>query len=102
MTGGEQFRTEPRTKLNPPARSPTPQESKQLSAIVIGWLVKHIMTNFLYSFGGEERRQGEGGESKQTLTGSVKVKEDITKLQFIILIIVILPFIKTPNFDYQS
>ena len=71
MTGGEQFRTEPRTRLNPPGRNPTAQEKKKLTAIALGWLVKHIMTNFLYSFGGEDRRQEEGGPMGDDLTQAV-------------------------------
>ena len=34
----------------------------------MGWLVKHIMTNFLYNFGGEDRRQEDGGPMGDDLT----------------------------------
>ena len=47
MTGIKQFRTEPRTRLNPPARSSTAQEKKKLTAIAMSWLVNHIITIFL-------------------------------------------------------
>ena len=56
MTGGEQFRTEPKTKLHPPGRKPTQQEVKKMTAIALSWLVKYIMTYFLYNLGGEDRR----------------------------------------------
>ena len=68
MTGGEQFRTEPKTKLHPPGRKPTQQEVKKMTAIALSWLVKYIMTNFLYNFGGEDRRQEDGGPMGDELT----------------------------------
>ena len=51
ITGGEQFRTKPKTRLCPTARKPNVQEIKQLTAIAMGWLVNYIMKNFLYTFG---------------------------------------------------
>ena len=61
MNGGDQFRREPRSKLHPSGRKPSDQERKRLTAIALGWLVGHIMTNFLYNFGGVDRMQEEGG-----------------------------------------
>ena len=29
------------------------------------WLVKFIMNNFLYTFGGQNKRQGEGGPNRR-------------------------------------
>ena len=68
MTGSDQFRNGPRSRLNPPIRKPTNQEKKKITAIAMGWLVKHIMTNFLYTFGGEDRRQEGGGPMGSDLT----------------------------------
>ena len=68
MTGGQQFRTGPRTKPNPPVKSPSALETKKLTAIALGWLVEHVMNNFVYNFGGEDRRQKEGGPMGDELT----------------------------------
>ena len=48
MTGGEQFRIGPRSKLNPPVKSPSALEIKKLVAIALGWLVEHIMIFFFF------------------------------------------------------
>ena len=61
MTGSDQFRHGSRSRLNPPTRKPTDQEKKKLTAIAMAWLVRHIMTNFIYTFGGVDRRQEGGG-----------------------------------------
>ena len=68
ITGGDQFRSVPRSKLHPPGRKPSDQERKRLTAIAMGWLVWHIMTNFLYNFGGEDRRQEDGGPMGDEVT----------------------------------
>ena len=34
----------------------------------MGWLVRHIMTNFLYNFGGVDRRQEDGGPMGDKVT----------------------------------
>ena len=60
MPGIEQFRTGPRTKLNPPVRSRSALETKKLTGIVLGWLLEHATTNVVYNFGGEDRRHEEG------------------------------------------
>ena len=49
-------------------RKPTQQEVKKMTAIALSWLVKYIMTNFLYNFGGEDRRQEDGGPMGDELT----------------------------------
>ena len=68
MTGGDQFRTRIRSKLNPAVRSPTAQETKKFTAIALAWLVEHIMKNFVYNFGGEDRKQEDGGPMGDELT----------------------------------
>ena len=60
MTGSDQFRVGPRSKLNPPKRKPTEKESKMMMAIAMSWIVKYIMTNFLYTFGGNSLKQESG------------------------------------------
>ena len=60
MTGSEQFRVGPRSKLNPPKRQHNEEESKQIMAIAQSWIVKYIMSNFLYTFSGEDRKQESG------------------------------------------
>ena len=37
----------------------------------MGWLVKHIMTNFLYNFGGDDRKQEDGGPMGDDLTQAI-------------------------------
>ena len=68
MVGGNDFRTGPKSKLNPPKRTPTPGERKKMIAIWMSLIVKMIMTNFLYTFGGEDRKQGSGGPIGDVLT----------------------------------
>ena len=68
ITGGVQFRTGPRSKLLPPKRSPSNLERKKMSAMAMGWIVKHTMPNFLYTFGGEDRKQMTGGPIGDEIT----------------------------------
>ena len=70
MTGGEQFRNA-RSRLNPPKSKPSNQERKKMVAIMFEWLVKFIMNNFLYTFGGENRRQSKGGPICDEVTQAV-------------------------------
>ena len=39
-----------------------------MSAIAMGWVVKHTMTNFLYAFGGEDKKQSSGGPIGDEIT----------------------------------
>ena len=50
MVGGDDFRTGARSKLNPPARTPTEEERKMMIALEMYLIVKKVMTNFLYTF----------------------------------------------------
>ena len=70
ITGGEQFRQE-RSRLNPPRRKPNIQERKKMVAIMFEWLVKFIMDNFYYTFGGESKRQCKGGPIGDEVTQAV-------------------------------
>ena len=68
MVGGKDFRTGPKSKLNPPKRKPTESERKKMVAIAMSLIVKKVMTNFLYTFGGEDRKQDSGGPIGDVLT----------------------------------
>ena len=70
ITGGEQFR-KARSRLNPPRRKPNNQQRKKMVAIMFEWLVKFIMNNFLYTFGGENMKQGKGGPIGDEVTQAV-------------------------------
>ena len=59
---------EKKTKLNPPKRIPTEAERKKMVAIAMSLIVKKVMTNFLYSFGGEDKKQSSGGPIGDVLT----------------------------------
>ena len=61
LTGSKDFRTGNKSVVNPPSRKPTELERKKMIAIAMAWIVKKVMTNFLYTFGGENRRQKSGG-----------------------------------------
>ena len=61
ITGGVHFRTGPRSKLLPLNRSPSNSERKKMAAMATGWIVKHTMSNILYTFGGKDRKQMMGG-----------------------------------------
>ena len=71
ITGGDQFRNGERSKFLPPKRKPNPIESKKMLAIAMGWTVRHIMTHFLYTFGGEDRKQMFGGPTGDEITQAV-------------------------------
>ena len=71
ITGGAQFREGPRSKLLPPGRQPSSLERNKMSAIAMGWIVKHTMKNFLYTFGGQDRKQKEGGPIGDKITQAV-------------------------------
>ena len=68
ITGGTQFREGPRSKLLPPIRKPSDLERKKMAAIAFGWIVKHIMSNFLYTFNGQDRKQKSGGPIGDEIT----------------------------------
>ena len=70
ITGGDDFRTV-KSKLNPPKRSPTDQERRKLIGILMGWLVEYIMTHFLYTFGGADLKQEDGGPTGDEATQAV-------------------------------
>ena len=55
----------------PPKRTPNDQERKKMTAIAIGWLVRHIMSNFLCTFGGENIKQSTGGPTGEEITQAV-------------------------------
>ena len=38
---------------------------------MIGWLVKYVMNNFLHTFGGEDRKQEEGGPTGDHLMQAI-------------------------------
>ena len=57
MTGGDDFRTGPKTKLNPPKGKPTEVQLRRMVAIGLSLIEEKVMSNFLYTFGGEDRRQ---------------------------------------------
>ena len=61
IVGGNDLKTGEKSKLNPPKRKPTDSERKQMLAIAISIIVKKVMTNFLYTFGGKDRKQKDGG-----------------------------------------
>ena len=71
MVGGEDFRTGAKSKLNPPRRKPTEAESKKMIAIGMSLIVEKVMDNFLYTFGGEDRRQISGGPIGDVLTQAI-------------------------------
>ena len=56
-----QFRTGPRSKLLPSKQRPSNSERKKMSATAMGWIVKHTMSNILYTFGGKDRKPMTGG-----------------------------------------
>ena len=71
MVGGDDFRTGVKSQLNPPARSPTQRERKMMTAVAMSLIVQKVMTNFLYTFGGEDRRQASGGPIGDVLTQAI-------------------------------
>ena len=68
MVGGDDFRTGEKSKLNPPVRKPTVVETKKMIAIAVSLIVKQVMTNFLYTFGGKDKKQDSGGPIGDVLT----------------------------------
>ena len=68
MVGGKDFRTGEKSKLNPPKRKPTNFERKKMVAIAMSIIVEKVMTNFLYTFRGKDRRQKDGGPIGDVLT----------------------------------
>ena len=68
MVGGEDFHIVDKSKLNPPARTPTDVETKKMIAIAVSLIVKQVMTNFLYTFGGKDMKQDSGGPIGDVLT----------------------------------
>ena len=71
MIGGDDFRTGPKTKLNPPKCKPTEVQIKRMVAIGLSLIVEKVMSNFLYTFGGEDRRQASGGPIGDVLTQAI-------------------------------
>ena len=71
MVGGEDFRTGLKSKLNPPRRKPTEAQRKRMVAIGMSLIVEKVMENFLYTFGGEDRRQMSGGPIGDVLTQAI-------------------------------
>ena len=71
MVGGDNFRTGARSKLNPPARKPTEEERKMMTALAMSVIVEKVMKNFLYTFGGSDRKQAEGGPIGDVLTQAI-------------------------------
>ena len=68
MVGGDDFRVGAKSKLNPPKRTPTEGESKKMMAIAMSLIVKKVMMNFLYTFGGVDKKQRDGGPIGDVLT----------------------------------
>ena len=71
MVGGDDFRTGPKTKLNPPKCKPTEVLTRRMVAIGLSLIVEKVMSNFLYTFGGEDRRQASGGPIGDVLTQAI-------------------------------
>ena len=71
MTGGDDFRTGLKSKLNPPKEKPTEAQMKKMVAIGMSLIVEKVMTNFLYTFGGDDRRQASGGPIGDVLTQAI-------------------------------
>ena len=71
MVGGDNFRTGLKSKLNPPRRKPTEAERKKMTAIAMSIIVEKVMAGFLYTFGGEDRRQASGGPIGDVLTQAI-------------------------------
>ena len=71
MVGGDDFRTGPKSKLNPPKEKPNEAQRKKMVAIGLAKIVEKVMSNFLYTFGGEDRRQGSGGPTGDVLTQAI-------------------------------
>ena len=71
MVGGDNFRTGLKSKLNPPRRKPTEAERKKMIAIAMSIIVEKVMAGFLYTFGGEDRRQASGGPIGDVLTQAI-------------------------------
>ena len=71
MVGGDNFRTGLKSKLNPPRRKPTEAERKKMIAIAMSLIVEKVMVGFLYTFGGEDRRQASGGPIGDVLTQAI-------------------------------
>merc|ERR1711978_111267 len=68
---GDDFRTGTKTKLNPPKCRPTESQRKRMIAIAMSLIVEKVVTNFLYTFGGEDRRQASGGPIGDVLTQAI-------------------------------
>ena len=71
MVGGDDFRTGPKSKLNPPKEKPNEAQRKKMVAIGLAKIVEKVMSNFLYTFGGEDRRQASGGPIGDVLTQAI-------------------------------
>ena len=71
MVGGDDFRTGQKSKLNSPKEKPTDAQIKKMVAIGMSLIVKKVMENFLYTFGGEDRRQASGGPIGDILTQAI-------------------------------
>ena len=71
MVGGDNFRTGQKSKLNPPKEKPTEAQVKKMVAIGMSQIVERVMANFLYTFGGEDRRQASGGPIGDVLTQAI-------------------------------
>ena len=71
MVGGDDFRTGIKSKMNPSRRKPTQDQSKRMVALAMSMIVEKVMANFLYTFGGEDRRQASGGPIGDVLTQAI-------------------------------
>ena len=71
IVGGDDFRTGIKSKLNPPKERPNDVQKRRMVAIGMSLIVEQVMSNFLYSFGGEDRRQASGGPIGDVLTQAI-------------------------------
>ena len=71
IVGGDDFRTGLKSKLNPPKEKPNVFQKRRMVAIAMSLIVEKVMTNFLYTFGGEDRKQASGGPIGDVLTQAI-------------------------------
>ena len=71
IVGGDDFRTGLKSKLNPPKERPNDVQKRRMVAIGMSLIVEKVMGNFLYTFGGEDRRQESGGPIGDVLTQAI-------------------------------
>ena len=71
ITTSEILKEDRSSKFNPPEREPTMEESKLMFSLALEEAIKAVMSNHLYSFNGEVKRQESGGPIGLKLSGSL-------------------------------